>query len=187
MTRAAATARRSGLAVLAAGALLVAGAVLSLVQQESARAAPAPAFTLQFDDLTPGVPQERTDSFVLERDAALVSFAWLEREGILADADLAITVCDAAATCLDPSTASEPVDMIAGTVDVTVATRLAATAPPGGSGSVVGQLSFVADDDLAATGANPLQWLAVGAAAVALGAVAIAASGRGRREVAGSG
>jgi hypothetical protein len=171
---AATLARRFGVVTLTVGAFIVSGALLALVEQGPAHAAPTPEFTLAFDGLEPGVPQTRSDSFVLDRDATLIGFAWLERTGVMTDATLSIEVCDAASTCLDPATLSSGVAMVAGPVVVTVTTELDAAAPPGAAGSVVGRLSFVADDELASTGADPLPWLAVGAAAVALGVLVVA-------------
>lgn len=179
MTRAAAIARRIGVAVLAVGALLVAGSLLALIQQGPSFAVPTPEFTIA-EDLEPGTPESRSGSFVLERDSALVAFAWLERTGILIDATLAIEVCDSAATCLDPTTLTSGVHMVAGPVVVTVTTVLADTAAPGSSGSVIGQLTFVADEDLAGTGVDPLPWLAAGAAAVAGGVLMVAVIERRR-------
>ena len=57
MRRGAVIARRVGTAVIVTGAVLVFGAVLALVQQAPAGAAPPHAFTLAFDDLAPGSPK----------------------------------------------------------------------------------------------------------------------------------
>lgn len=190
MKRVAVIARRVGTAVIVTGAVLVFGALLALVQQAPAGAAPPHAFTLAFDDLAPGSPETRSDSFQLERNAALTSFAWLARVGVMTDATLTVTVCDTAGTCIDPAALTDPVSLSAGDIEVTMTTELADTVPSGGSGSVTGQLTFVADDDLtsaggvggagglASTGVAPMLWLAAGAVAVAAGVGVVAASSR---------
>ena len=79
--------RRYGVSALSAlaAASLALGVGLALAPFGPARAAPTPEFTLEFPGLVPGVPQTDSATYTLERDADLVSFAWLERSGVLAN------------------------------------------------------------------------------------------------------
>jgi hypothetical protein len=57
---------------------------------------------------------------------------------------------------------------------VTVTAELTQAAGNGETGSIVGQLTFVADDELAFTGSNVAPWLATALAALAVGALLLA-------------
>ena len=174
----------SAVVALAAGAFAL-GLGLALTPFLPARAAPAPEFTLEFPGLVPGVPQTDSATYTLERDADLVSFAWLERVGLLShDATtVEIEVCDSAGRCVDPTAIAEPVAFRAGIGSVTVTVELVTQAGNGETGAMSGRLSFLADDSLAATGADAAPWIAAGAAAVAVGALGVALTRR--REGAG--
>ena len=156
-------------------AALALGVGLGLAPAASARAAPAPEFVLDFPGLVPGVPQTDTGAFILERDAHLVSFDWLERSGLLADESVTIDieVCDSAQHCVDPTGIDEPVRFAAGAGEVTVTVALVA-ATDGEAGSMTGRLSFLADESLAATGGDGAPWIAAGIAAIAVGALGLA-------------
>lgn len=162
----------SAIAAFAATALAL-GAAFSLGPTGSARAAPAPIFTLDFTGLTPGVPVTETGAFTLDRDATLASFVWLERIGVMNFVDLTVEVCDSAGTCVDPLVGAGTA-FAAGVSTVTVTAVLTGQAGNGETGSIVGQLAFVADDELAATGAQLAPWLASAAAVIALGALILA-------------
>jgi hypothetical protein len=173
---------------VARGALVacaIALAILGVGAASAARAAPAPVFTLSFDALEVGVPVTETGAFTLDRDAELVAFAWLERQGVMTQVDLIIEACDSGGTCVDPTTLAGGVPFAAGTGTVSVTATLAATADPGSAGSVVGQLTFTAADDLAATGFEASAWLLWAVALVCLGVFAVLAV-RGRRSRRGS-
>ena len=166
--------RRSWVSALAGfGAAAVAlGAGLALGPVGSARAAPAPEFTLEFLELEPGVPQTDVGTFALDRAADLVAFEWLELVGVLAPAatTIDIEVCDSAGSCVDPRTIAGPVPFASGTGSVTVTVELVGAVGSGETGSLVGRLSFAAaDEGLAATGSDVESWLAAGIAAIALG------------------
>lgn len=170
--------RSRGLAASAIGAFVVAavalGAGLALAPVGAARAAPAPLFTLEFTGLTPGVPQTESSAFQLDRAATLASFAWLEQTGVMASIALDIEVCDSTGSCVDPTALGAGFPFAAGTVSVAVTAELAQAAGNGETGSIVGQLTFVADDDLAFTGANAAPWAATALAALAVGALLLA-------------
>lgn len=165
--------RRFGVSVLAAfaAAALALGAGLALVPGGSARAAPAPEFSLEFPGLTPGVPQTDVGTFSLERPADLVAFEWLEQVGVLAPGAVAIDIeaCDSAGSCVDPRTIAGPVPFAAGTGTVTVTVELIGAVGNGETGSLVGRISFAAEEGLAATGFDALPWLAAGIAGVLIG------------------
>jgi hypothetical protein len=177
--------RRFALSTLSAfaAAALVLGAGLAFGSVGSARAAPAPEFTLSFDGLEPGVPQTDVGTFTLERPADLVLFEWSEAVGLLAGVDtqvgervvLDVEVCDAAGMCLDPTTLGGAVPFAAGTGSLTVTAELTAVVAPGEAGSIVGRLAFVAEESgLAATGSDTAPWLAAALAAIAVGTLVFA-------------
>ena len=116
--------RRFGVSVLAAfaAAALALGVGWPSSPVGSARAAPAPEFTLEFAGLEPGVPQTDVGTFSLDRAADLVAFEWLEQVGVLAPGAVAIDMeaCDSAGSCVDPRTIAGPVPFAAGTGSVTV-------------------------------------------------------------------
>lgn len=162
--------------------LLIAGAPVS------AAAAPEPTvFTLRFDDLVIGVPQTESGAFPLARDAELVAFAWIEREGVMTQVDLEAEVCDSAGSCVDPAALGAGRPFAAGQVTVAVTVTLTA-ADPIPSGSIVGRLTFTDDDDeLSGAGAHVLEQVAWGVAALLAGAALIglarAGAMRGRSPV----
>ena len=172
----------SALAALAAGSVAL-GLGLALTPFLPARAAPTPEFTLEFPGLVPGIPQTDSATYTLERNADLVSFAWLERSGVLTDAasTVDIQVCDSAGHCLDPTALAGPVAFAAGAGTVTVTVELIGATDNGESGAMSGRLSFLADENLAVTGADAAPWLAAGAAAVAVGALGLALTRRRER------
>ena len=166
----------SALGAVVAAALAL-GACLLLAPVGSAQAAPAPEFTLVYTGLEQGVPQTEVGSFVLERDADLVLFEWLDRAGVLAPdrAELDVEVCDSAGNCFDPTAITGPVPFAAGTATVAVTAELVTPAENGETGSITGRLSFTAPDDaLAATGSEWAPWISAGLAAVAVGALVLA-------------
>ncbi|WP_395243622.1 hypothetical protein ACGGZK_16045 [Agromyces sp. MMS24-K17] len=172
--------------LLGAAAVLALGAAVALGPGAPARAAPTPVFALQFTGLSPGVPMTEQGEFTLEREATLASFAWLEREGVMELVDLAVEVCDAAGTCVDP-VAETGVPFSAGEVSVSVTAVLAGEAGNGEAGSIVGRLDFTADDvpggggGLASTGSLIAAWAATAAALLAVGALVVTLA-RGRRD-----
>jgi hypothetical protein len=87
--------------------------------------------------------------------------------------DLTVEVCDSAGTCVDPVVGAGTA-FAAGVSTVAVTAVLSGQAGNGETGSIVGQLTFVAEDELAATGAALAPWLASAAAVVALGALLLA-------------
>ncbi|MDY0909423.1 hypothetical protein [Microbacterium sp. CFBP9034] len=163
------------LAGLVAGSVAL-GVGLALVPVVSARAAPTPEFTLEFLGLTPGVPHTDTGTYILERDAHLVDFDWLELSGVLADEGVTIDidVCDAAGRCIDPTALADPVRFAGGVHTVSVTVELAAAPDNGEVGAISGRLSFLAEDGLAVTGGDAAPWLAAGAAALAVTALGLA-------------
>jgi len=170
--------RRVGAWLMALAAVGALAGLVAVMPDAAARAAPAPVFTVAFDGLAPGAPQSRTGTFLLERDATLAAFAWLEREGLMVDAALDVEVCDSAGTCADA--ASSGTVFIAGEMDVTVTAELPAESVPEATGSVLGQLTFTADEDsaLAGTGVDVSVVLAVLAALLAVGALLVAVGHR---------
>ncbi|AYF98800.1 hypothetical protein [Protaetiibacter intestinalis] len=134
----------------------VALSAIGLAAGGAAHAAPPEptVFLLEFDLLEQGVPQTRSDDFSLGREAQLTGFSWLEREGVMQDVDLRIEVCASSGVCVDPQNLAGPVTFAAGATTVTVTATL--TAPPGEdpTGSVLGRLTFTADDRLGATGVD---------------------------------
>jgi hypothetical protein len=181
----------------AVAAALTLGAAFALAPGGSARAAPALEFSLDFSNLQPGVPQTEVGTFELEQDADLVTFDWIERVGLLAEAGpqagervvIEVVVCDSVGTCLDPRAITDPVPFAAGTGSLSVTLQLSDAVEPGESGSVVGRLTFVAEDapglpggegpaagggGLALTGPDAAPWIAAGAASIAVGALVFA-------------
>jgi hypothetical protein len=191
--------RRFGASALSgvAAAALVLGAGLAFAPIGSARAAPAPEFTLEFGGLEPGVPQTDVGAFTIEQAADLVLFEWSEATGLLAGIDtqvgervaLDVEVCDSAGMCLDPRSLAGPVPFAAGVGSLTVTAQLTAAVEPGESGSVVGRLAFVGEETgLAATGSDAAQLLAAALASIAVGALVFAlVRRRGELRDAGSG
>nr|WP_157497735.1 hypothetical protein [Leifsonia sp. Leaf325] len=173
--------RRVGAWLMALGAVGALAGLVVVMPDTAARAAPAPVFTVAFDGLAPGAPQSRTGTFLLERDAVLTGFAWVERQGMMVDTVLGVRVCDTAGTCANPEDATGT-GFAEGRIDVIVTAELAADAPPASTGSVIGQLMFTADDagagspggGLAGTGSDVAVWLAIGAAALAFGSLVLA-------------
>ena len=166
--------RRFGVSAIAAFAAvaLALGTGLALGPVGIARAAPAPEFTLEFPGLEPGIPQTDTGTFVLDRAADLVLFEWLEQAGVLAPGAVTVdvTACDSAGNCVDPRTIGGPVPFAAGTGSLTVTATLVGVVEPGATGSLVGRMSFTAEDQvLAATGFAAASWLAAGIAGIAIG------------------
>ena len=82
-----------------------------------------------------------------------------------------IEACDSAGSCVDPRTIVGPVPFAAGIGSVTVTVELIGVVGNGETGSLVGRMSFAAEEGLAATGYDALPWLAAGIAAVAIGAL----------------
>ena len=166
----------SALGAVIAAALAL-GACLLLAPVGSAQAAPTPEFTLVYTGLQQGVPQTEVGSFVLERDADLVLFEWLEQAGVLAPTRVAldVEVCDSSGNCFDPRAITGPVPFAAGTGTLAITAELIAPADNGETGSITGRMSFTAPDDaLAATGAEWAPWVSAGLAAVAVGALVLA-------------
>ncbi|MCS0500707.1 hypothetical protein [Protaetiibacter mangrovi] len=176
MTRARLPARL-GAALLVLGALVacVGGALLPA---STARSAPALQFVLDFGRLDPGATATRTGEAALARDATLVAFSWVERDGVLVDAVLDVDVCGAGVACAPVSSAVGSA-FGAGRVSVTVTARLADDVDPGGEGTAIGVLTFQADD-LAPTGPDPLGCLLLGGILLTVGAGLALVSGRPR-------
>ena len=142
------------------------------------RAQPEPvAFDLVFLDLVPGTPQTESASFPLSRDADLIGLSWLEETGVMTEVEFTVEVCSAAGACAPATETMAPAPFPAGATTVTVTAVLPATSNFV-DGSVVGQLTFVAEDELAFTGADPWQLAAWGVAAFAIGAFLLIASRR---------
>jgi hypothetical protein len=176
--------RRIVVSVLGAliAAALALGMGLLVGPDSSAGAAPTPEFSLSFDGLTPGVPMTESATFTLDRDATLTSFAWLEQQGLFINPALlvVIEVCDSTGSCVDPTNLGAGVPFAAGTATVRVTVEMVTPVGNGATGSVVGQLVFVAEDELPLTGLGSAPWLAAGAAAVAVGVLIMVALGRRR-------
>jgi hypothetical protein len=173
--------RRVGASVVGAvaAAALALGIGLAVAPVGTARAAPAPEFTLEFTDLQPGVPQTDSGTFTLDRAADLVSFAWIEQVGTLSDSIVFdVEACDSTGSCVDPTALTGPVPFAAGLGTLTVTAELTAAAGNGETSSSIGRLSFVADDPLALTGSDVAPWIAAGIAAVAVGALILALTRR---------
>ena len=171
--------RRSG--SFAAVLLAIFGLALGVGALLPTRAQPEPvAFDLVFLDLAPGTAQTESASFPLSRDADLVGLTWIERTGVMTEVELTAQVCSASGACTAAFDPMDPVPFPAGATTVTVTATLAAPVNAT-EGSVVGQLTFVAEDELALTGADPWQLIAWCVAAVAVGLFIVAARPRRRR------
>jgi hypothetical protein len=174
-------------ALVAAALALGVGVVLG--PADSAGAAQTPEFSLAFVGLEPGVPMSESATFVLDRDATLVSFEWIERAGLFINpaVTIDIEVCDSAGTCVDP-TVDVGVPFAAGISTVSVTVEMLEQIGNGATGAIAGRLTFVADDELPPiagllpiTGLGAMPWLAAGAAAIGVGALLMVLLGRRRK------
>jgi hypothetical protein len=165
--------KAGGVVALLVGISAVVGVAFAGVPAAHAAPPEPTVFTLVFDLLEPGVPQSRTAEFTLSRDAELVSFSWLERSGVMADVDLAVIVCSAGGTCVDPTTLTGSVAFPAGATSVTVTATLNAATVVNPVGSIVGRLTFGAEEALGPTGTDVLALAAWAGAVVLTGALLV--------------
>lgn len=164
---------RRTLAVAGLAALvLVPGLVL--VGAPPAHAAESIDVVVAFEDLVPGEARSEIGTYELVRDARHVGFDWIEREGVLRDAEIDVEACDAGGTCVDATRAAGQV-LAAGPVRITLTVTLDRDAPQAADGSTTGRLTFTAEGEASAGHALPLT--GAGAAGAALWALALALTG----------
>lgn len=173
---------------LACLAVVVGAVLVSVGLSASPTAAAVPVdFTLTFPDLAPGEVRTQAAVVTLERDALLDAVSWEERTGLLASSALSLVACRSS-TCVSADD-FRATRMTAGPVEITVTVTVPLDVAPATTGSALGRLSFVADeDDLATTGSDAVRLVTWGVALVAAGSaigvlVAVSRRQRRRREV----
>ncbi len=173
----------SALAALAAGSVAL-GLGLALTPFLPARAAPDPRVHPRVPGAGAGHPADRLGDLHAraQRRSRVIRMAGAVRGAEPTTASTVdIEVCDSAGRCLDPTALAGPVAFAAGAGTVTVTVELIGATDNGESGAMSGRLSFLADENLAVTGADAAPWLAAGAAAVAVGALGLALTRRRER------
>ncbi|WP_285025405.1 hypothetical protein [Plantibacter sp. ME-Dv--P-122b] len=163
------------LAVLAGAVLLSVG----LAPSPSSAAVPLD-FTLTFPDLAPGETRTEAAVVVLDRDALLDAVTWEERTGLLESSSLALDICRST-TCVSADD-FRSTRLTAGPIDVRVTVTVPTDAPPAATGSALGRLSFIADDDdLATTGSDAARLITWGLSLTAAGLALALGLGISRR------
>lgn len=155
-------------------------AILAIVVGVSLPVSPVLAqdvdLALDFSLLEPGIARSESFAVELERQARLQDVRWVTRSGVLESADLSVELCRPSG-CFDleslRGTFFDP-----GTIEVTVTVTLSPSSDIGGTGSALGQLTFVSDDDLPLTGSQLAERLAWALAMASFGALLVALARR---------